>query len=156
MSKILEVNVEPIANLAAAAASNIAEHSASTSTGSSRPSLARGWVLALFKRLRAIYGAKWDEQFPDAALHDAAVVEWGIGLAGLSGEQIQRGIDRCRAELDWPPSIAGFLRLAKSGADSWEHAGPAYRVNVPALRKPKARREIVEHGLRQLRAVFGG
>ena len=109
----------------------------------------------MFKRLRVIYGAKWDAQFADAALHDAAVVEWGIGLAGLSGEQIKRGIDRCRAELEWPPAIAVFLRLAKS-ADGWEHRGPAYRLHVPALPKPKASGDVVRGQVAMMRAVLRG
>lgn len=70
--------------------------------------------MALFKRLQAIYGARWDDQFPSEERHDAAMAEWAQALAGLSGDQIRRGIERCRVECEWPPSIAKFVALAKS------------------------------------------
>ena len=112
--------------------------------------------MALFKRLRGIYGVRWDDQFPTPALHDAAVVEWGLGLAGLSGEAIKRGIDRCRVGCEWPPSIAAFVKFAKAADEPWEHRGPAYRLHVRALPKPKAAAEVVRGNLAMMRGALRG
>ena len=110
--------------------------------------------MALFKRLRRIFGAKWDAQFSCEAAHDDAVKEWGIGLAGLSAEQIKRGIDLTRVECEWPPSIAQFIKLAKRKADCWEHAGKAYRLHVRALPKPRPDPAVVRCHFAAMRAVL--
>lgn len=112
--------------------------------------------MALFKRFQAIYGVRWDDQFPTIERHDAALAEWGFGLAGMTADQIKRGIDRARVECEWPPSIARFVALGKSSADTWEHAGPAYRLHVPALRKPKAREDVVRGALASMRSALRG
>lgn len=112
--------------------------------------------MALFKKLQAIYGLKWDEQFRTAALHDLAIAEWGFGLYGLTGEQIATGIARCRTESEWPPSIAGFLKLAKGPEKSWEHAGPAYQPHVRALPKPRLPIEVVRDHFCTIRQALRG
>jgi hypothetical protein len=93
--------------------------------------------VALFKKFQALYGLRWDEQFRTTAVHDLAIDEWGLGLYGLTGEQIATGIDRCRTESEWPPSIAKFVRLAKS----WEHNGPAYKPTEKQAKKPRSQRD---------------
>lgn len=112
--------------------------------------------MALFKRLQAIYGVRWDEQFPTSSRHDAAMVEWGYALAGFSGEQIKRGIDRARVECDWPPSIAKFVVLATEKPGCWEHAGAAYRPHRRALPKPKPCAAMVSAHLRTMRDALRG
>lgn len=101
-------------------------------TGCSSKSLGRKWVVALFKKLQAIYGLRWDEQFRTESLHDLAIVEWGLGLYGLTEVELRYGIDRCRIESEWPPSIALFRKLAKSNGRQ------AYRT--PA-KKPRPARD---------------
>lgn len=112
--------------------------------------------MALFKRLQAIYGVRWDDQFPSEARHDAALVEWGLGLVGLSGEQIKRGIEKCRTGCDWPPSIAQFVRFACAADECWEHRGLAYRPHVKALPKPKANPDLVKGQLVAMREALRG
>ena len=112
--------------------------SADTSTKLPPRSLARAWVLALFNRFEGIFGIRWSEQFRTEQVLESAMQEWAIGLAGLSGEQIKRGLDKCRSDCKWPPTIAEFLDMALERG-TWEHASPAYRVNRDLLALPKPR-----------------
>ena len=70
-------------------------------------------MAALFSKMRAIYGKKWTDIYSDGQL-DAALEEWAIGLRTMTGEQIAAGLDYCRESLDWPPSIAEFLKVGRS------------------------------------------
>lgn len=60
---------------------------------------------------------------------DEAKREWADALgANMGADRIKTGIDKCRRELDWPPSIAQFLARAKSP--------PAAHRQYKALPKP--------------------
>lgn len=85
---------------------------------------------------------------------EAAINEWAIGLAGLSGDNIKRGLDKCRTDCKWPPSIAEFLDLAMERG-TWEHTSPAYRENekVKALPRPRNIEASRAH-LERLRGVL--
>ena len=61
--------------------------------------------------------------------------EWAEGLADLTGQQISQGIDLCRKEKSWPPSIAEFRVLAEGNKD-WQHKGSAYKPFHKALPPP--------------------
>jgi hypothetical protein len=65
----------------------------------------------LFYRLAAIYSQKFTSFITDATAQALVENEWNIGLQGLTAEQIQHGVDRARAESDWPPSISEFINL---------------------------------------------
>jgi hypothetical protein len=40
---------------------------------------------------------------------EIAIEQWRKGLAGISNESIEKAMDYCRINLEWPPSIAEFL-----------------------------------------------
>ena len=97
--------------------------SATSSTRSSAiqsQPLADHWVAAIFKRLHARYGSKWAAQIE--GIEDEAVREWGKGLAGMSAEQISRGLESWAGE--WPPSLPEFVTACKGG--TWQQRGEAY------------------------------
>lgn len=81
---------------------------------------------------------------------EQAIEEWGKGLAGLTGEQIGAGLDRCRRETEWPPTIAQFRKLATEPAEGWQHRGEAYRIMDKSRLLPKPAPDM-EKG----RAAFG-
>lgn len=70
-------------------------------------------MMALFLRLRVIYPQKWDDQFESEEMVALAMQEWAEALAGLSVDQVNRGIDAVRMYCPWPPSIADFVGYAK-------------------------------------------
>ena len=84
------------------------------------------WILALFARLRAIYGKRFLDLYPGDTL-DAAMDEWRHGLKNMTGEQVKKGLEYCREQYQWPPSIAEF-RNACLGEPDWEHRGEAYKT----------------------------
>lgn len=64
-------------------------------------------------RFQVIYPYKWAQQFNgDNDLRMLAKNEWKKGLHGLSGKQITDALDYCAQNLDWPPSIAEFRKIA--------------------------------------------
>lgn len=110
--------------------------------------------MALFNRLESIFGKKWNDQFSTEQRLESAMSEWGIGLYGLTGDQIKRGIDKTRLECKWPPSIAEFVQFAKGQDESWEHRGAAYQVAPKALPKPKTDPEKVRSNLQAMRGAL--
>jgi len=110
--------------------------------------------VAIFARLRIIYLQKWDDQFQSEAMMESAMVEWGIGLSGLSGGQVKRAIDEARVRCSWPPSIAEFVGFAKGG-DCGGHQGAAYRPFV-ALPRPAANPAVAKVGIESMRAMLRG
>jgi len=53
---------------------------------------------------------------------DAMAIEWADGLAGLNGDDIKRGIEHCRREMPWPPTIAEFRKACLGGATAEQRA----------------------------------
>jgi len=51
---------------------------------------------------------------------------WAQSLAGIDGEEIKYGVEYCRANHKWPPTIAEFLIACK--------AKPKQFVSLPAPR----------------------
>lgn len=77
---------------------------------------------------------------------------WGQSLAGLQGNEIKHGVEYCRANHKWPPTIAEFIAACKSA--------PKPFVSLPS---PKGisnedgikRVESVLKGLRQNKPIDG-
>ena len=67
-------------------------------------------------------------------MRELAVSEWGRRLAGLSGEEIKRGLDTWTDK--WPPNVESF-RAACLGRDN-PHGSAAYKPFQRALPKQKA------------------
>lgn len=76
--------------------------------------------------------------------------EWVAGLKGFDVEQIKRGIEVCRNEHAWPPSISEFRDACQVTSD-WEHEGEAYKTfNRKSLLSSDAR----DTKRKELRAKF--
>ena len=70
-------------------------------------------------KFKVIYPKKWDDQFKcdtdekTAEIIKMSMTEWCEGLAGMSGDQVKKAITYCRTNLEWPPSIAEFVKAGK-------------------------------------------
>lgn len=106
------------------------------------------WIAGIFAKLQRIYLTRWSDQFATNELQKLAMDEWSLALAGLNAEQVARALDKCRQELEWPPSPAQFRKLA---VGSSVHRGAAYRFYRPALPKPVNR----ELGFSELKKIRG-
>lgn len=122
------------------------------------------WVSGIFKKFQARYGHKWVSALE--WIEEIAVQEWSIGLAGLSNDDIKRGLDSW-AE-NWPPSLPEF-RAACLGKSKLNEFGLDY---VPEYHRPEARitdrtrllssdareakREGVSRAIASLRAAIRG
>lgn len=103
-------------------------------------------------RFQAIYLHRWDDQFDSMEMQYMALDEWREGLAGLSVEQVKRGIDAVRVNCQWPPSIAEFVRFAKHD-DRLTLA--CYCEFVP-LPKPVQSPRVAGEAFRVMRSALAG
>lgn len=78
----------------------------------------------MFLMFQTIYLKKWTDNFPTAEILEMAMQQWSKGLAGLSAQSIEKVVDYCRINLQWPPSIAEFISLCEKeeGIPDWETA----------------------------------
>lgn len=82
-------------------------------TSRNAEALPKHWISALFRKFQARYGHKWVSAME--GIEEAAVAEWAEVLAGLSGEQIAKGLATWRE--DWPPSAPEFERACGMTAE---------------------------------------
>lgn len=62
----------------------------------------------LWLRMAEIYGVRWTSSYGDDPSKGAAQT-WAKGLAGLSGDQLARGLSSCIASAEpWPPTLPEF------------------------------------------------
>jgi len=108
------------------------------------------WVKALFKRFESIFLQKWTDQFHSAAALRAAHEEWSAGLDGVTGDELAVGLDVCRKQMIWPPSIAEF-RTSCLGAKGGVHGSAAYKDFV-SLPKPVCDKAVGSAALRGMRS----
>lgn len=102
--------------------------------------LPSGWVDRLFERFAAMYGKHWFDQWAQTPMDDVKAV-WAEDLAGMSGEQIRKALDHCKANNKFPPTCPEFAGLCKAFAPAMETGN-----RLPAPRggemDPKVRAEI--------------
>ncbi len=121
------------------------------------------WVLALFKKLQAIYLSKWTASLE--GIEDTAVNEWSRVLSGLTGEQIKNGLDSLSDE--WPPSAIGFRASCEGKAVNGFGLDytPEYHREVNRVRpenrlssteRDKHRKEISKAGMAGLKSALRG
>lgn len=63
--------------------------------------------------LQTIYLRKWTDNFTTSEIALLALEQWKKGLAGINDESIEKALDYCRINLEWPPSIAEFIRYCE-------------------------------------------
>lgn len=103
----------------------------------------------LHVRMGEIYGHRWGSSYTRAALDT-----WAKGLAGLSVEQIKRGVSACVAgAFAWPPTLPEFRALCMS-VPGLPSADDAWREALPIARRWKRPHECshpaVYHALSQV------
>lgn len=110
------------------------------------------WIAKLFGKLHARYGRTWSSQWSTDELQRMAHAEWSARLAGLTGEDIKRGLDTYRGE--WPPTVEQFRNACLQTQDAdYEHRR-MYQRFPKALPKPKANPEIVRRELAKMREAL--
>lgn len=92
---------------------------------------------ALFSKFQVRYGAKWTSALSSPELIRLAVTEWSEQLAGVTGEQVRRGL--AVWDEDWPPSSPQFRKACLGSAGSL-HNTAAYR---PFVALPQPPRDVV-------------
>lgn len=107
----------------------------------------------LFLRMSSIYGNKWTSSFSSEEIENFAKREWYDALVSnnLTPEQIRQGLDKCRDERKWPPTIAEFISLAKPPVTDAMHK--EFDKQLPPPRVPP---EVVKENLRKIRAILNG
>jgi hypothetical protein len=91
------------------------------------------WTEKIFRVMENRYRAKWLDSFggiPRERVRQA----WGEELAGLSGEEIARGLAACGdAHPTWPPEVLEFMRLCRPPVDAkadWTEAREQMAVRM--------------------------
>ena len=68
------------------------------------------WIITLFQRFQGIWADKWLKcMTPDVI--EGAKTDWQQALTGIDPSRIRGAIEEARNTLEWPPSIAEFLKL---------------------------------------------
>lgn len=70
-------------------------------------------IKRLFIRFSVIYGHKWTSIYPNDESIVLASREWKPSLIKLTIKDIQKGIEYCKANLEWPPSLPEFIRYCQ-------------------------------------------
>lgn len=68
-----------------------------------------------------IYGHKFSATYGESAINGNSLSEaartWSVGLRGLTGEQIAKGLHECIASGEsWPPALPEFVSMCKGKA----------------------------------------
>lgn len=97
--------------------SNVSSRTTNAAASAERPSngrLSASAMETLWERMAAIYGHRWTSSFGDAA--DGLPADtWSGGLAGLTGDQLGRGLKACVTSADpWPPTLPQFRAMCLS------------------------------------------
>jgi hypothetical protein len=106
-------------------------------------------VVALFERLRSIFGTAWSLRVATQQDYDRALHDYGNMLQRLTVEQIKAALPACW-DLKHPPSPAEFYQLAKALTPRHEHK------TFKALPRPKPDADIVAARIANLREALHG
>lgn len=87
----------------------------STSTDWPLNAMPQRWIQKLFNEMLMAYGKKFTDQWQGA---DATELQkhWALKLAGLSGEELKRGVGKLDAR-EWPPTLPEFIKLCRPEVD---------------------------------------
>lgn len=98
--------------------------------------MSKKWVSLLFSKFQARYPHKWISALGTPELITLAVDEWGKVLAGVTAEQVKRGL--LEWDRDWPPSALEFRKACLGKGDAL-HNTAAFK---PFVRLPKPERDV--------------
>jgi hypothetical protein len=103
--------------------------------------------------MHGIYLNKWASQFHTSDDVDIARAEWSEGLAGMTGEEIKKALDKCRKEFVWAPSIAEFRSAGLGGSNLPEQNTAAYRA-FKRLPRPESDPVVKQAAMRKIREIM--
>ena len=137
-----------ITSLVTAALSRPSERTAPTSS----TACSESWVREVWRRLGHLYGPRWTASLPTTAAEMAEMLEtWACGLAGLSAEDLRRGLAALMEREDpWPPSLPELRGLCRPKAEAACHRP------YLALPRPPSSREAGMAAIREMRSRLGG
>jgi hypothetical protein len=72
----------------------------------------------IFARFHHIYTHRFESAYGDETTLIQAKREWAISLAGIPANLVELGLERCKREHAWPPTIAEFLKLVQPTPES--------------------------------------
>lgn len=78
--------------------------------------LPRRWVARVFERLAGQLGSKLTDLYAGVK-SEVVQAEWGLGLAGFTGEEIDRGLTACLTR-KFAPTLGEFLQLCRPSLDA--------------------------------------
>jgi hypothetical protein len=90
---------------------------------SSTEPLPRKWVARVFGHLAGQLGSKLADLY-GGLKSELVQAEWGLGLAGFTGEEIDRGVNACHSR-KFAPTLGEFLHLCRPCLDpemAWREA----------------------------------
>lgn len=93
--------------------------------------LPSAWVDRIFDRMQTFYGAKFAEQWRGLD-PDRLKLAWAEELAGLSGDELKRGLEACKSR-QWPPTLPEFITLCRPTIDPrvlWMEAVEQMRIRL--------------------------
>lgn len=73
----------------------------------------------LYNRLDGAYPHKWRSNFPNQIAIDNWSVSWAEAFEEekITLEEVAKGLKHCRKNLEWPPSIAEFIKACRPTTD---------------------------------------
>lgn len=113
--------------------------------------MTRNLVIRLHAKLQVRYTSRWTSQYPSPELRAAAEEDWAQVLAGLSPQDLKRGLDTWRQA--WPPNALEFLAACEDPHRKTAHKIASGAALLPA---PKRDPEAAKKGIRLLRTAING
>lgn len=89
------------------------------------------WTKEIHKRLRALYGKRFDELY-DGIVREDLELAWTEGLLGITPEQIKTALTLCKTK-PHPPTLPDFLLMCQGAVShdaEWRHACEQMRVRL--------------------------
>lgn len=109
--------------------------------------LRKDWVERIFERLECVYKERWRERVSESA-KELMIMQWSSGLAGLSANEIKRGIALCECyPYDAPPTVIEFYHYAK-GCRRPAPIKPPHYINP-------ARKEVAMGYMNEIKSKLG-
>lgn len=110
----------------------------------------------LFSRLAAEFGHKFTSNYPTAEAEQAAKAAWADRLAGLSIDELHRGVKALCGYAErnggWPPGAAEFRALCRPHREPYER--PEFqRAAIPQQRADK---DTAMSHIEQMKQKLGG
>lgn len=133
--------------------SSMANHPRATPLATSSASsgqLLKAKTAALFLKMTATYGQKWQGYAPGKELLAVLLSEWGEALSDLTDDQIAQGARAMKdAHPEWPPTIGQFRALCRPQQSD----EPEHRRRPVYVRQPPDPPEVWEERRRMMAAM---